>query len=210
MSPPSSLLLVHGAGSGPWVYAEWPDAFPALRVEAVDLQAGQTVAQASMNDYARIVVEAARALPPPVALCGWSMGGLVVLMAAEEVRPHSVVVLEPSAPAEVQGYHQDAPLIDGVFDPEAEYGTFPDGIAARPESLRARSERKRGISVASLPCPSLVVSSSDFPDERGRAIARLYGSTIVEFPGLGHFDLVLGAGPRQVVAGFLDAATPVR
>ena len=64
-------------------------------------------------------------------------------------------------------------------------------------------ERKRGISVPSLPCPSLVIAGADFPDERGRCLADLYGSEFVEFPELQHFDLVLDAAPRRAVADFL-------
>jgi pimeloyl-ACP methyl ester carboxylesterase len=169
----------------------------------VDLQDGLAVEHTSMLDYAEGVVAAALALPQPVAICGWSMGGLVALQAAEQARPHSVILLEPSAPAEIQGYHADVPLTEGTFDPEAEYGQFPDGIPARPESLLARAERKRGISVASLPCPSLVIASQDFPDERGRAVANLYRAELIEFPDLGHFDLVLQPAPRAAVADFL-------
>jgi pimeloyl-ACP methyl ester carboxylesterase len=202
---PASLLLVHGAGSGPWVYDRWLSAFPTLTVEAVDLQEGLAVEQASMSDYADRIAAAARTMVGPVALCGWSMGGLVVLQAAQEMQPHSVVLLEASAPAEVQGRDPDVQLVGGVFDPEAEYGKFPAGIAARPESLLARAERKRGISVPSLPCPSLVIATADFPDERGRSVADLYGSEFVEFSELRHFDLVLNAAPRQAVADFLGA-----
>ena len=131
------------------------------------------------------------------------MGGLVVLQAAQEVEPHSVVLLEGSAPAEVQGCSPDVQLVGGAFDAEAEYGKFPAGIAARPESLLARAERKRGISVPPLPCPSLVIASADFPGERGRSLADLYGSEFVEFPQLRHFDLVLNDAPRRAVADFL-------
>lgn len=156
-----------------------------------------------MSDYADRVVSAARAMPGQVTLCGWSMGGLVVLQAAQTMQPHSVILLEASAPAEIQGRHPDVQLVGGAFDPEAEYGTFPDGIAARPESLLARAERKRGISVPSLPCPSLVIAGADFPNERGRALADLYGSEFVSFPKLRHFELVLDAAPRRTVAAFL-------
>ena len=205
MRTPASLLLVHGAGSGPWVYDRWLSAFPTLTVEALDLQEGLDVEQASMSDYADRVVAAARTMLGPAALCGWSMGGLVVLQAAQEMQPHSVVLLEASPPAEIQGRDQNVQLVGGVFDPEGEYGEFPAGIAARPESLLARAERKRGISVPSVPCPSLVIATADFPDERGRSVADLYGSEFVEFPELRHFDLVLNAASRQVVADFLGA-----
>jgi pimeloyl-ACP methyl ester carboxylesterase len=125
------------------VYADWPPAFPSLAVTAVDLQDGLSVERASMADYAQRVVAAAQGMPPPVAICGWSMGGLVVLQAAQHVHAHSVILLEPSAPAEIQGYNPDVPIIEGAFDPEAEYGRFPGGIPARPESRGARAARKR-------------------------------------------------------------------
>jgi len=187
------------------VYDRWLSAFPTLTVEALDLQEGLDVEQASMSDYADHVVAAARTMLGPVALCGWSMGGLVVLQAAQKMQPHSVVLLEASPPAEIQGRDQNVQLVGGVFDPEGEYGEFPAGIAARPESLLARAERKRGISVPSVPCPSLVIATADFPDERGRSVADLYGSEFVEFPELRHFDLVLNAASRQAVADFLGA-----
>jgi pimeloyl-ACP methyl ester carboxylesterase len=172
--PPRSLLLVHGAGSGPWVYEGWSEHFPGLSVAAVDLQDGLEVEAASHADYTNNVVCAASALPAPVSLCGWSMGGLVVLQATEHVRPHSITLLEPSPPAEIQGHNGDAEITDGIFDPEAVYGPFPPGMRARPESSRARAERKRGISVRHLPCPSLVVYGDEFREERGKAVAHLY------------------------------------
>jgi pimeloyl-ACP methyl ester carboxylesterase len=206
---PASLVLVHGAGSGPWVYQDWPETFPSLCVDSVDLQEGLEVSSASMDDYAERVVTAARALPQPVSLCGWSMGGLVVLQAAERVRPYSVILIEASPPGEVQGFNPEAKIASGTFDPEVVYGAFPSGAQARPESLPARAERKRGISVPSLPCPSLVIYGHEFPDERGTAIARLYGSNEREFPGLDHWDLVRDESVREAIAGFLGAFRPV-
>ena len=179
---PLSLVLVHGAGSGPWVYDGWDNHFPGITVHAIDLQQGLDVNKASHDDYARKVAAAVSSLPGPTSLCGWSMGGLVVLQATLLTTPHSVVLLEASAPAEVQGTNPDTERVDGSFDPEVVYGPFPDGMRARPESTRARGERKRGISVPTLPYPSLVVSSDDFPDERGTLIAQLYGSAPSTFP----------------------------
>lgn len=109
-------MLVHGAGSGPYVFAGWESSFPGVDVLAVDLHEGLDVARATHDDYAARVENAARALDEPVALCGWSMGGLVVLQAAERVQPHVVVLLEASPPAEVQGA-TDVEIFDGTFDP---------------------------------------------------------------------------------------------
>ena len=200
---PGSLVLVHGAGSGPWVFDGWAESFPGVRVAAVDLHRGLEVSRASLDDYIENVVVATADLSPPIALCGWSMGGLVVLQAALELLPHSVILLEASPPAEIQGFRLDASVTDGVFDPEAVYGPFPQGIRARPESSRARAQRRQGVSIPSLPCPSLIIYGDSFPSERGVLLARLYGSDTLAFPGLDHWDLVLHPRVRTAIAKWL-------
>ena len=200
---PATLVLVHGAGSGPWVFRSWSKSFPAIEVKTPDLQEGLEVARASMVDYSKRIVETALNAAAPVALCGWSMGGLAVLMAAGRVRPTHVVLLEPSPPAEVQGYSSSPDAVLGVFDPQVEYGPFPPGMAARPESLVARVERKAGISVPTLPCPSLVIYGDEYLEIRGRAVAKLYGSEEHYLPGLNHWDLVLREDVAATIAEFL-------
>jgi pimeloyl-ACP methyl ester carboxylesterase len=201
--PARSLVLAHGAGSGPWVFDGWAAAFDGVVVEAVDLHENLDVAHATHADYAERVIAAARRLPAPVALCGWSMGGLAVLQAAGRVEPHSVVLLETSPPAEAQEGDPAAEPEPGTFDPEEVYGAFPAGMQARAESLLARAERKRGVSVPRIPCPSLVVVGDEFREERGAPVAELYGSELIDFPGLGHWDLVRAPEVRNAVAEFL-------
>ena len=196
----ASLLLAHGAGSGPWVFDGWPAAFPDLNVEAVDLQAGLNVAEASMSNYAAVVVRAAEWLPRPLALCGWSSGGLAATMAARQAEADFLVLLESSPPGEVQGFDESVPLRPGTFDPEETYGAFPPGMRARPESLLARAERKRGVSVPELPCPALVVYGDEFAEERGPRLAARYGAEELAFPGLDHWDLVLDDRVRKTLA----------
>jgi hypothetical protein len=132
------------------------------------------------------------------------MGGLAVLQAAGWVRPHSVVLLETSPPAEAQGFDESVEPRPGSFDPQEVYGAFPAGMPARPESLLARHERKRGVSVPSLPCPSLVVVGDAFREERGAPVAAVYGSQLVELTGLDHWDLVRSPEVRRVIAAFLS------
>lgn len=201
----ASVLLVHGAASGPWVFDGWEREFPARQVHAVDLQAGLVVAEASMQNYAAAVSGAAELLGRPLALVGWSMGGLAAMIAAARTRPAALVLLEPSAPAEVQGMHPEVELRPGTFDGEAEYGGFPAGMRARPESVLARAERKRGISVPVLPHRSLVVYGREFAGERGRRVADAYGVESVEVAAASHWDLVRGPEARAVVARFLDS-----
>jgi diadenosine tetraphosphate (Ap4A) HIT family hydrolase/pimeloyl-ACP methyl ester carboxylesterase len=208
--PPASLLLVHGAGSGPWVYEGWAESFPGLIVAAIDLHEGLDVGQASHDDYARQVAEAAAGLPQPVALCGWSMGGLVALQACRYMPPHSVVLIEASPPAEILGARPETPDGNGTFDPEPVYGPFPAGMRARPESARARAERMRGITIPTVPCRSLVVYGDEFPTERGTELARLYGSDELAFPELDHWGLVLDRRVRWRIAEWLGLQRPRR
>ena len=74
-------------------------------------------------------------------------------------------------------------------------------MRARPESLFARGERKRGVSVPELPCPALVVYGDEFPEERGHALAAYYGAEELAFPGLDHWDLVLDERIRNALRG---------
>lgn len=211
-----SLLLVHGAGSGPWIYDDWQPSFPHLHLVAVDLQEELDVSSASMDDYARKVRTSAERLPEPVAVCGWSMGGLVALMARDVA--DFLILLESSEPAEIQGFHPDVEVKEGAFEPEEFYGAFPPGIRARKESFKARAQRKRGISVPTLNCPSLVVHGSGDekgiyldlhgePREKGRGnhpvVAKLYGSDELFFPGFSHWDLILRTEVRTGIAKWL-------
>ena len=90
-----------------------------------------------------------------------------------------------------------------AFDPEREYGVFPDGIRARPESELARRERKRGISVPALECAALAVWG-DW-EERGSAIAAFYGVEELRLAGKSHWDLVLDDDAIAAVRAWLEA-----
>lgn len=205
---PGSVLLLHGAGSGPGIFTGWGRHFPDSDVVPVDLQAGVSVDTASMEDYARRAVEESRRAPPPVLLCGWSMGGLVAMMAARTLRPGWLALLEPSPPAEVQGFDDTVAPSPGAFDPQAEYGPFPAGVEARPESRAARCERKRGISIAALPCPTLVVYGRDFPHERGSRIAETYAADALELGDLDHWGLVLADSVPAAVSSWAAGTPP--
>ncbi len=203
MSEIASILLVHGAGSGPWVFDGWRGRFGHLDLEALDLQAGLNVAEAAMSNYAAVVVRDAELLPRPLALLGWSMGGLAAMAAARRVEPEALVLLEPSPPSQVQGFDVSVVPAAGTFDPEEVYGPFPPGVRVRAESSLARAERRRGISIAALPPRTLVLYGDEFAEERGRPLARRYGTDELHLPGSSHWDLVLGKEARAAVIDYL-------
>jgi pimeloyl-ACP methyl ester carboxylesterase len=199
----AELILVHGAGSGPWVFDGWDESFGGIALTALDLQRGLRVETASMAGYASAVEERAREARRPFAVCGWSMGGLVAMMAAPAAPPERLVVIEPSPPGEVQGFDPGITPVPGAFDPNDVYGPVPPGLRTRPESSPARAERKRGISVPVLPCPLLVVYGRDYAEDRGRSVARHYAGDEAAFPNLGHFDLVRAAAVRDAIGEWL-------
>jgi pimeloyl-ACP methyl ester carboxylesterase len=199
----AQLLLVHGAGSGPDVFSAWARDFSPAVTIALDLQADLDPGLAGMADYADIVAAATAAAERPVAVVGWSMGGLVAMMGASIAEPDALVIVEPSPPSEIQGSRPGIRLRHGTFDPVAVYGPGPRTWAVRPESRRARDERKRGISVPRLPRHTLVVYGRSFPDDRGRDIVECYGVDGVGFPGLGHADLVSSPMVRAEIRSYL-------
>ncbi len=158
-----------------------------------------------MDDYTDRVVAEGRRLPKPLALCGWSMGGLVAMMAVPKLDPESLILIEASAPGEVQGFNERIEPRGGVFDSEEVYGPFPPGVRSRPESQYARDERKRGISIAVLSNRTLVICGREHPDERGRQLSAFYGVGLREFPTLSHWELVHAMSVRDETQRFLAA-----
>jgi pimeloyl-ACP methyl ester carboxylesterase len=197
-------VLLHGAGSGPWVFDGWREALGGFEVAVPDLQAGLNVAEAAMSNYAAVAVRAAEVVPAPRALVGWSSGGLAAMLAARPAEAARLVLVEASPPAEVQGEDPSVEPVAGTFDPEETYGPFPPGMRARPESSFARAERKRGISVPELPCPALVISGREFPEERGSALAARYSAEELRFPSISHWELVLDPEVAEAVARSLS------
>jgi len=153
-----------------------------------------------MLNYEAVAARACEGIERPLALLGWSMGGLVAMLAARRVEPEALVLLEPSPPGDAAD--GEAPQ-EGLYDPEEAYGPFPDHMRARPESSYARAERERGIPVASVPVRTLVVSGDEFAKERGAAIARRFGAEELHVAGLDHWGLVLDPGVQDAIAGWL-------
>jgi pimeloyl-ACP methyl ester carboxylesterase len=99
MKPPP-VVMVHGAFCGGWVFERFAGPFMAAGHEThcLDLRADSSVAGLSMSEYARRVADFAGALEDPPVLIGHSLGGLVCLLAAANVRTAGLVLLAPSAP----------------------------------------------------------------------------------------------------------------
>ncbi len=211
--PPA--ILVHGAANSRRVWTFWQEelARRGWSSHAIDLRghgasATADLGTARMADYAADVVAFARTLMRPPVLVGWSMGGLVAMMAAAACNAQACVGLAPSTPA--RAFDASVRLRTGVFGPE-EYGIAdrdPDHQTSMAdldreervvalgslglESRLARDERKAGIVIARAPCPVLVVTgTADTQWPRQRYDDLPFAADYAEIDGASHWGLVL-------------------
>jgi pimeloyl-ACP methyl ester carboxylesterase len=220
-------VLVHGAANGPWVFDGWEEDLGAPCI-AVDLRS-VVAPRASMLDYATEIASAAAELDEPPVLVGWSLGGLAAMLAVKLIHTRALVVLEPSAPAEVIGTQTSYPLREGLYT-AVHYGIepgapIPAGLTdlewfevieqcqGAVESRWARHERTRGIPVAPIDVPLLVVYGDveSFAAERGPSVAQALGGQQLLIPGASHWALVVGEQYRYPVRkGILDWVAQLR
>ena len=226
------LVLVHGAANSARVWTFWRRELEARgwTVHTPDLRghgehATVDLSTTRMADYAADVVALARDLARPPVLVGWSMGGLVAMMAAAATRAVACVGLAPSTPRAARD--PAVPLRVGTFDAET-YGITNDDPAMQPsmpdldleerrialaslspESLLARDERQAGIVIESLPCPLLIVTGtadSSWPRERYADLA--LPASYLGAEGASHWGLVLSRRALRTLArdvvGWLD------
>ncbi len=208
------IVLVHGAANSALVWTCWQAALAerGWASYAIDLRGhGQSapcdLSGVSMRDYAEDVRSLLAQLQHPVVM-GWSMGGLVAMMAAAAGESRACIALAPSAPARARDASVE--LRTGVFGPE-EYGITSRDPADQPampdldrdereiaiaslaqESRLARDERAAGIVIESLPCPLLIVTGSNDPLwPRSRYNGLWLDATYLDIPGASHWGLVL-------------------
>jgi pimeloyl-ACP methyl ester carboxylesterase len=227
-----AVILVHGAANSGrvWTFWQYELARRGWTSHAIDLRGHGAseigdLGTTRMADYAADVVALARTLRRPPILIGWSMGGLVAMMAAATCDAQACVGLAPSTAA--RSRDRSIPLRAGVFGAE-EYGIVDRDPDLQPsmadldreervvaleslglESRMARDERKAGIIIASLPCPVLIVTgTADTQWPRQRYADLPFAADHVEIGGASHWGLVLNRRvlPEigSVVCGWLE------
>jgi pimeloyl-ACP methyl ester carboxylesterase len=226
MSDDPPVVLVHGSVNSASVWTFWQQrlAEGGWASYAVDLRghgrsAPLDLSRTSMHDYPADVRALALQFKRPPVIMGWSMGGLVAMMAAADGVASACVALAPSTPAR----HRDAnmTLRAGEFGPE-EYGIRdrnPDDQPAMPdldrderlialsslgkESRLARDERQAGVVIESIPCPFLIVTGTadtQWPRERYHSL--WLQADYLSIEGASHWGLVLN---RRALGTMLPA-----
>jgi pimeloyl-ACP methyl ester carboxylesterase len=209
------VVLVHGAANSAAVWTYWQQMLAAAgyATHAIDLRGHGAspvtdLSNTTMRDYADDVRSFASELDAPPVLIGWSMGGLVAMLAARGGGVRAVVGLAPSTPA--KSVDASLPLRTGEFD-AAEYGITtrdPDHQRAMPdldreertvalsslcrESRYARDERARGVVIDALTCPLLIVTgTADVQWPRSRYDGLHLPADRISIDGASHWGLVL-------------------
>jgi pimeloyl-ACP methyl ester carboxylesterase len=110
----TTVIMIHGAGSGGWEYDRWKPIFTdaGYGVIAHDLlSAAAGLPATTFDDYC----QQARACVPSqqrVVLIGASIGGLLALKVAEVIKPAALVLVNSVPPA-----GDGAPLTDKSYPP---------------------------------------------------------------------------------------------
>lgn len=132
------LVLLHGWGLGPAVWAPLMDCLPADRpVFAPPLPGHAGAPPAATHTLAAWANQIAAALPDAAAVCGWSLGGMLAMAIAQR-HPAKVsrLLLVGTSPRFVAGAASDAAAWEHGLD-AATVAAFIDGFRASPaETLR--------------------------------------------------------------------------
>jgi pimeloyl-ACP methyl ester carboxylesterase len=147
--PQASLLFIHGAATGAWVWDLWRREMAALgwQVNVLDLRGhGRSLpsdlSTVTMEDYVADVasvtvqIEAAQGVHPIIA--GWSMGGMVAMMyATMHAETPALLLIEPNMPLEIAGRasaeHQRR-FSGAILHPDS-FGVFPNDVERSREML---------------------------------------------------------------------------
>jgi pimeloyl-ACP methyl ester carboxylesterase len=225
---PPVAVMIHGAGGGGWEWRFWQEEFERAgwKVIAPDLQpAPEGLAKTTAEDY----VEQVRNHTPKNAktvLIGASMGGILVLKAAETLRPAAVILVNSVPPKGVEWKPKDHPIPDVIpwangplqETRDALWDSDEDVILWAHERWRDESGAvvralRAGIEVRKPTFPVLVIASdkdTDIPPEVSRRVAEWARADYVEYREMSHVGPLLGRRARQVAQhtlGWLGSVT---
>jgi len=212
-------LLLHGAGGGAWEWRLWAGvlACEGFSLRVPDLVPGANgLERTGLSDYLD-QARAQRAAEAGDILIGASLGGLLALMLASEVRPAAMVLINPLPPSPL---HRQLPARE--WPDRVPWGSERDlagtrralfdaddatCLAAfrlwRDESGRALREASAGIEACVPECPILVWASErdeDVPHQVSRELAGRLGADFRLLRGASHCGPLLGRDANDCAA----------
>ncbi len=211
----TTAVLIHGAGGGGWEYDLWRPVFIAAGYEVIakDLMpAPGGLARTTFADYLKQVTEATPRRGR-VVLAGASMGGVLALKAAEQVKPAALILVNSVPPAPVAPPRPRTKYPDVV---RWANGPLEDTRAAMPDSdektIRWAWKKWRdesgsvmnalsaGITTQKPHCPVLTVLSgkdTDVPYLNGLAIATWANADVQLYRSLSHVGPLMSTRAKE-------------
>jgi pimeloyl-ACP methyl ester carboxylesterase len=225
------VIVIHGAGGGAWEYDKWKpvlaDHWQFIPKNLIPARGG--LAKTKLSDYVAQVVQ-----PPEITvnghfkrvLVGASMGGIIALKAAEELKPDAIVLVNSVIPAGIVPARPKRKFPDVVrwangplkdtrdAMPDSDEPTIQWAHKLwRDESGAVMRELSKGVKVAKPKCPVLVIlgdKDTDIPYENGLAMAKAYGADVKVYKGMSHVGPLLSTRAEEVakfVVEWMDRKT---
>lgn len=225
-APRRAVVCVHGAGGGGWEWGIWARAFTVsgCAVLAPDLMPARGgLAATRLADYrGQVVAWCGSSSNQGIDLVGASLGGLLALMVAREVRARTLVLVNPMPPTGLPSPARSPAVIRWRSGaslrgtrramPDADHAACAHAFRRwRDESGAAVDEARAGLVVDPPDCPVLVVASEhdrDIPAESSRALAAMLDADFECIAGASHVGPLLGYSAARTaarVAAWLDA-----
>jgi pimeloyl-ACP methyl ester carboxylesterase len=220
----ATVVCVHGAGGGGWEWGIWARilAVRGFAVIAPDLMpAAAGIAGTTFADYRAQVADWCRGAGSDIVLIGASLGGLLALGVAHEVRPAALVLVNALPPAGVlaRPLYELRPDIMPWGSERSLASTrraMPDADdAARLYALRrwrddsgaVLNAAREGIAIEVPRCPVLLLAGeldADVPAAAQRALAVRLAADFRAIPGASHVGPLIGRAAADVAARAVD------
>lgn len=227
MTPPRTLLGVHGAGGGGWEWDLWRPLFAAAgwSLQSPDLQPAAGGLEATGFTDCLQQLRAHPAALPGSVLLGASLGGLLALALAAELRPAALVLVNPLPPLPEAGALPPRPPYPPriAWSTHTRYASTSQALRGadigtvlaahrrwRDESGALLNAASAGMALPDPAVPLLVLASEqdeDVPVALSAALALRLRGSLLRLPG-GHLDPLLGRDAAQAaeqVVGWLNA-----
>ncbi|QYK54593.1 MAG: alpha/beta hydrolase [Fimbriimonadaceae bacterium] len=218
------VVMVHGAGGGGWEYDFWRLVWEkaGFQVSTPDMMPrNNDYAQTTFTDYLTQTKNAAKN-KRPLVLVGASMGGILVLRAAETLKPDAIVLINSTSPLGVnspKGGNLLPPIVVWENGPiQDTRDSLPDGDEKtvqwahpkwRNESGAVLNTIRAGVRANPPACPVLVViglEDTDIPPANSMNLAKWANADIHSYAGTSHIGPLMGLRRKEIAKAAVDWA----
>lgn len=219
-APRPTVVLIHGAGGGGWEWDKWRPVFARAgwNVVAPDLMPkGGDLAKTRFEDY----VAQVKAWCPkrgPFVIVGASMGGILALKTAEQVRASGLVLVNGVPPAGTGGKSHPAVVRWANGPLKDTRDSMPDSDEKtilwawpkwRDESGAVLDKISAGVTVKKPTVPVLVVtgtSDTDILPTLQQTVVDAYGADHLVYHGMSHVGPLMSRRAEEVAEAVLTWA----